>query len=198
CSRATGSISMSIPPSGNKGPNSPLDLKALIRSVPDFPRPGVMFRDITTLLKNPDALKAVVDGFVTAYHGRPVDKIAAIESRGFIVGAALAYRLHAGFGPIRKGGKLPAENFGQDYELEYGIDRLEMHRDALQQGERVLLVDDLIATGGTAEAALKLVGMAGGSVVGCAFIVDLPDLGGRARLEKLGYPVLALCQFPGH
>ena len=184
---------MSIPPSGSK-----LDLKALIRTVPDFPRAGVMFRDITTLLKNPDALHAVIDGFVTAYHGRPVDKIAAIESRGFIVGAALAYRLHAGFVPIRKGGKLPAENFGQDYELEYGKDRLEIHRDALQQGERVLLVDDLIATGGTAEAALKLVGIAGGSVVGCAFIVDLPDLGGRARLEKLGYPVLALCQFPGH
>jgi len=100
--------------------------------------------------------------------------------------------------PIRKGGKLPAENFGQDYELEYGVDRLEMHRDALQRGERVLLVDDLIGTGGTAEAALKLVSLAGASVVGCAFIVDLPDLGGRTRLEKLGYPVLALCQFPGH
>ena len=175
-----------------------MDLKALIRTVPDFPRAGVMFRDITTLLKNPDALKAVIDGFVMAYHGRPIDKIAAIESRGFIVGSALAYRMHAGFVPIRKGGKLPAENFGQDYELEYGVDRLEIHRDAVQQGERVLLVDDLIATGGTAEAALKLIGIAGGSVVGCAFIVDLPDLGGRARLEKLGYPVLALCQFPGH
>ena len=184
---------MSIPPGGNK-----LDLKSLIRTVPDFPRPGVMFRDITTLLKNPDALKAVIDGFATAYHGRPIDKIAAIESRGFIVGAALAYRMNAGFVPIRKGGKLPAENFGQDYELEYGVDRLEMHRDALQHGERVLVVDDLIATGGTAEAALKLVGIAGGSVVGCAFIVDLPDLGGRARLEKLGYPIFALCQFPGH
>ena len=165
-----------------------IDLKALIRTVPDFPKPGVMFRDITTLLKHPDALHAVVDGFVAAYHGRPIDKIAAIESRGFIVGAALAYRLRAGFVPIRKGGKLPAENFGQDYELEYGVDRLEMHRDALQHGERVLLVDDLIATGGTAEAALKLIGTAGGSVVGCAFIVDLPDLGGRARLENRGFP----------
>jgi len=184
---------MSIPPSGNK-----LDLKALIRTVPDFPRPGVMFRDITTLLKNPDALEAVIDGFASAYHGRPIDKIAAIESRGFIVGAALAYRMHAGFVPIRKGGKLPAENFGQDYELEYGVDRLEMHRDALRNGERVLLVDDLIATGGTAEAALKLVGSAGRSVVGCAFIVDLIDLGGRVRLEEMGHPVLALCQFSGH
>jgi adenine phosphoribosyltransferase len=175
-----------------------IDLKALIRTVPDFPRPGVMFRDITTLLKHPDALRAVVDGFVAAYHGRPIDKIAAIESRGFIVGAALAYRLRAGFVPIRKGGKLPAENFGQDYELEYGVDRLEVHRDGIQRGERVLLVDDLIATGGTAEAALKLIGIAGGSVVGCAFIVDLPDLGGRARLERSGFPVLALCQFAGH
>jgi hypothetical protein len=108
-----------------------LDLKTLIRTVPDFPRPGVMFRDITTLLKHPDALHAVVEGFVAAYHGRPIDKIAAIESRGFIVGAALAYRLRAGFVPIRKAGKLPAENFGQDYELEYGVDRLEVHRDAI-------------------------------------------------------------------
>jgi adenine phosphoribosyltransferase len=157
-----------------------------------------VFRDITTLLKHPEALHAVVEGFVTAYHGRPIDKVAAIESRGFIVGAALAYRLRAGFVPIRKGGKLPAENFGQDYALEYGVDRLEVHRDGIQRGERVLLVDDLIATGGTAEAALKLIGIAGGAVVGCAFIVDLPDLGGRAKLEKLGFPVLALCQFPGH
>jgi adenine phosphoribosyltransferase len=157
-----------------------------------------MFRDITTLLKHPDALHAVVEGFVTAYPARAIDKIAAIESRGFIVGAALAYRLRAGFVPIRKGGKLPAENFGQDYELEYGVDRLELHRDGIQRGERVLLVDDLIATGGTAEAALKLIGFAGGSVVGCAFIVDLPDLGGRARLESRGFSVLALCQFPGH
>ena len=174
-----------------------MDLKALIRTVPDFPRAGVMFRDITTLLKNPIAFKAVVDGFVKAYHGQPVDKIAAIESRGFIVGAALAYRMQAGFVPIRKGGKLPAENFGQDYELEYGVDRLEMHRDALQRGERVLLVDDLIGTGGTAEAALKLVSLAGASVVGCAFIVDLPDLGGSRRLRERGARVHALCEFEG-
>ena len=175
-----------------------MDLKALIRTVPDFPRPGVMFRDITTLLKNPDALRAVIDGFVRAYHGQPVDKIAAIESRGFIIGAAVAHRLHVGFVPIRKAGKLPAENFGQDYELEYGADRLEVHRDGIEAGERVLLVDDLIATGGTAEAALKLIDIAGGSVVGCAFVIDLPDLGGRARLQTLGYPVLALCEFAGH
>ena len=175
-----------------------LDLKALIRTIPDFPKPGVQFRDITTLLKRGDAFHAVVEQFAKVYRGPPVDKIAAIESRGFIVGSALAYALKVGFVPIRKQGKLPAENFGQDYALEYGTDRLEIHRDAISRGERVLLVDDLIATGGTAEAALKLIGMAGGAVVGCAFIVDLPDLGGRSRLAKLGYPVLALCQFPGH
>ena len=156
-----------------------IDIEALIRSVPDFPKSGVMFRDITTLLKNPDALEAVIDGFASAYHGRPIDKIAAIESRGFIVGAALAYRMNAGFVPIRKGGKLPAENFGQDYELEYGVDRLEMHRDAMGNGERVLLVDVLIATGGTAEAALKLVG------VGRRLRVHRrPDRPGRPRAAR--------------
>jgi adenine phosphoribosyltransferase len=175
-----------------------LDLKALIRTVPGFPKPGVQFRDITTLLKQGEAFHAVVEQFAKVYRGPPIDKLAAIESRGFIVGAALAYALKVGFVPIRKQGRLPAENFGQDYELEYGADRLEVHRDAMERGERVLLVDDLIATGGTAEAALKLIGMAGATVVGCAFIVDLPDLGGRAKLERLGYPVLALCQVPGH
>ncbi len=175
-----------------------IDIRALIRTIPDFPKPGVMFRDITTLLKQADAFHAVIENLGGAYSGRPIDKIAAIESRGFIIGAALAYKLKVGFVPIRKQGKLPAENFGQDYHLEYGVDRLEVHRDGVQHGERVLLVDDLIATGGTAEAALKLIGMAGGSVAGCAFVIDLPDLGGRQMLESLGYPVLALCQFPGH
>lgn len=174
-----------------------LDLKSLIRTVPDFPKPGVQFRDITTLLKQGDAFHAVVEQFVKVYRGPPVAKIAAVESRGFIVGAALAFALKVGFVPIRKQGKLPAENFGQDYALEYGTDRLEIHRDAIRRGERVLLVDDLIATGGTAEASLKLLDMAGGTVVGCAFIVDLIDLGGRARLERQGYPVFALCQFQG-
>jgi adenine phosphoribosyltransferase len=175
-----------------------IDIKALIRTVPDFPIPGVLFRDITTLLKDAAGFGAVVEKLGSAYRGRRIDKIAAIESRGFIIGAALAHELGVGFVPIRKPGKLPAENFGHDYQLEYGADRLEMHRDALGHDEHVLLVDDLIATGGTAEAALRLIGMAGASVVGCAFVVDLPDLGGRERLEKLGYPVLALCQFPGH
>jgi adenine phosphoribosyltransferase len=174
------------------------DIKTLIRTVPDFPKPGVQFRDITTLLKNADGFRTVIERFQSAYRDVEIDKVAAIESRGFIMGAALAYALGVGFVPIRKGGKLPAENFGQDYQLEYGTDRLEMHSDAVQSGERVLLVDDLIATGGTAEAALRLIGIARGSVVGCAFVIDLPDLGGRTRLARLGYPVLALCQFAGH
>jgi adenine phosphoribosyltransferase len=175
-----------------------IDIKALIRTVPNFPRPGVLFRDITTLLKHADGFSAVVDKLGGAYRECPIDKIAAIESRGFIIGAALAYKLNVGFVPLRKRGKLPAENFGHDYELEYGADRLEVHQDGIQRGERVLLVDDVIATGGTAEAALRLIMMAGGSVVGCAFVVDLPELGGRKKLETLGHAVLALCEFPGH
>jgi len=175
-----------------------MDLTTLIRTVPDFPRPGVLFRDITTLLKDAQGFRYVIEKFAAAYGDKHVDKVAAIESRGFIIGAALAHELRVGFVPIRKGGKLPAENFGQDYQLEYGSGRLEIHSDAIQPNERVLLVDDLIATGGTAEAALRLIHVAHGSVVGCAFVIDLPDLGGRTRLERLGYPVLALCQFAGH
>ena len=175
-----------------------IDIKALIRTVPDFPKPGVLFRDITTLLKDADGFNAVVEKLAAPYRERAIDKIAGIESRGFIIGAALAYELNVGFVPVRKSGKLPAENFGHDYELEYGADRLEIHRDAIQRGERVLLVDDLIATGGTAEAALKLIAMAGGTSAGCAFVVALPDLGGRARLERLGHDVVALCEFAGH
>jgi adenine phosphoribosyltransferase len=175
-----------------------IDIKALIRTIPNFPRAGVLFRDITTLLKDARGFSALVDKLADAYRQRPIDKIAAIESRGFIVGAPLAYKLNVGFVPVRKRGKLPAENFGHDYELEYGTDRLEVHQDAIRRGECVLLVDDVIATGGTAEAALTLVRIAGGSVVGCAFVVDLPDLGGRKKLETLGHDVLALCQFAGH
>jgi len=175
-----------------------IDIAALIRTVPDFPGPGVQFRDITTLLKHAEGFRAVLQRLTAAYRAQRIDKIAGIESRGFIIGAALAHALRTGFVPIRKAGKLPAENFGHDYELEYGSDRLELHKDAIARGERVLLVDDLVATGGTAEAALKLIGMAGGSVVGCAFVIDLPDLGGRKRIEKLGAPVLALCEFAGH
>src|SRR5215471_20056427 len=172
-----------------------MDISTLIRTVPDFPKPGVLFRDITTLLKDADGFHTIIEKFGTAYRDLQVDKIAAIESRGFIIGAALAYKLNVGFVPIRKAGKLPAENFGQDYQLEYGSDRLEMHRDGIQTTERVVLVDDLIATGGTAGAALRLIEIAGGLVVGCAFVLDLPDLGGRAKLERLGYPVYVLCRF---
>ena len=175
-----------------------MDIKSLIRTIPDFPKPGVMFRDITTLLKHTEGFRSTIDQLVGKYRGVKIDKVVGIESRGFIIGAALAYHLKAGFIPIRKKGKLPGENFGHDYELEYGTDRLEIHTDAIQTGEKVLLVDDLIATGGTAEAAAKLIGKTGGQIVGCAFVIDLPDLGGRKRLEKLGHGVVALCEFEGH
>jgi len=176
--------------------NDALDLKSLVRTVRDFPRPGVQFRDITTLLKRADALRAVVERLAAHYRDASIDKVAAIESRGFMIGAPVALELGAGLVPIRKKGKLPAENFGQDYALEYGTDRLEMHRDAIARGERVLLVDDLIATGGTAQAAVELIGVAGGTIAGCAFVIDLPDLGGRTRLERRGVTIFALCEFP--
>ncbi|MFI4922810.1 MAG: adenine phosphoribosyltransferase [Burkholderiales bacterium] len=175
-----------------------MDIKSLIRTIPDFPKHGVMFRDITTLLKNTEGFRSTIDQLVVKYRGVKIDKVAGIESRGFIIGAVLAYHLKAGFVPIRKKGKLPGENFGHDYELEYGTDRLEIHTDAILKGEKVLLVDDLIATGGTAIATVKLIGKTGGRIVGCAFVIDLPDLGGRKRLEKLGHSVVALCQFEGH
>jgi adenine phosphoribosyltransferase len=178
--------------------NDDIDVKRLIRTIPDFPKPGVQFRDITTLLKDARGFRAVIDRMADAYRGIAVDKVAAVESRGFMIGAALAYALGAGLVPIRKHGKLPAENFGQDYDLEYGADRLEVHRDAIGRGERLLLVDDLLATGGTAEAALSLIGLGQASVVGCAFVIDLPDLGGRERLERRGHRVVALCEFAGH
>ena len=175
-----------------------LNIKSLIRTIPDFPKHGVMFRDITTLLKDTEGFRSTIDQLVGKYRGVKIDKVAGIESRGFIIGAVLAYHLKAGFVPVRKKGKLPGENFGHDYELEYGTDRLEIHTDAILKGEKVLLVDDLIATGGTAVATVKLIGKTGGRIVGCAFVVDLPDLGGRKRLEKLGHSVVALCEFEGH
>ncbi|HXX12393.1 MAG TPA: adenine phosphoribosyltransferase [Burkholderiales bacterium] len=175
-----------------------MSIKSLIRTIPHYPKQGVMFRDITTLLKDPVGLQLTIGDLVQRYEGQSIDKVAGIESRGFIVGAALAFQLRAGFVPLRKRGKLPAQTLGQDYELEYGADRLEMHVDALAKGERVLLVDDLIATGGTAEAAVKLVEDAGASIVECAFIVELLELGGRRRLEGLGHTVFALVAFEGH
>jgi len=174
-----------------------MPIKSKIRTVPDYPKQGIMFRDITTLLKDPVGLRLTVDELLRRYQDVRIDKIAGIESRGFILGAPLAYAMGKGFVPIRKKGKLPAETIGHDYELEYGTDRIEIHTDAISQGEKVLLVDDLIATGGTAEAACKLINKMGGHIVECCFAIDLPDIGGRARLEKLGQKVFALCEFEG-
>lgn len=154
-----------------------------------------MFRDVTTLLKDPVGLRTTIQEIVKRHLASKIDKVAGIESRGFIIGAPVAYALGVGFVPIRKPGKLPAETIGCEYQLEYGSDRIEIHVDAIQQGERVLLVDDLIATGGTMEAAIKLIQEAGGEIVECCFVVDLPDIGGRARLEKKGQKVFALCEF---
>jgi adenine phosphoribosyltransferase len=174
-----------------------MPIKSRIRTVPHYPKPGVMFRDITTLLKDPVGFQVTINELAKRYAGVKIDRVAGIEARGFIVGAALAYQLGVGFVPIRKKGKLPAETIGHDYELEYGTDRIEMHVDAVSQSERVLLVDDLIATGGTAEAACKLIASMGGQIVECCFVIDLPDLGGRARLEKHGHKVFSLCEFEG-
>jgi adenine phosphoribosyltransferase len=172
-----------------------MTLKSLVRTIPHYPKPGVMFRDITTLLKDAHGFRHAVDELAARYRDRGIDRVAAIESRGFIIGAPLAYAIGAGFVPLRKRGKLPAETLGHDYELEYGADRIEMHVDAVAPGDAVLVADDLIATGGTAEAAMKLVEGAGGRVVECCFVIDLPALGGRARLEALGYAVHALMSF---
>ena len=174
-----------------------MPVKSRIRTVPHYPKQGIMFRDITTLLKDPIGLRVTIDELVRRYKDMKIDKIAGIESRGFILGAPLAFALGKGFIPIRKQGKLPAETIGHDYELEYGTDRIEIHTDAIDKGEKVLLVDDLIATGGTAEAACKLIEKMGGQIVECCFVIDLPDIGGRARLEKHGHKVFALCEFEG-
>lgn len=176
---------------------SRMPIKSRIRTVPHYPKHGVMFRDITTLFKDPVGFRVTINELVNRYTGVKIDRIAGIEARGFIVGSALAFQLGVGFIPIRKKGKLPAETVGHDYELEYGTDRIEMHVDAISQGDQVLLVDDLIATGGTAVAASDLIESMGGKIVECCFVIDLPDLGGRARLEKLGHKVFSLCDFKG-
>ena len=169
------------------------DLKAHIREIPDFPKPGILFYDITTLLQDPLALRMTVDRFVWFFSGQRVDKVVGIESRGFMFGPIVAYNLNAGFVPIRKPGKLPYQTVRETYELEYGSDSIEMHRDAVKPGDRVLIVDDLIATGGTARAAAKLVESVGGTVAGCGFIVELTFLPGREKLE--GYDVESLIRY---
>jgi len=174
-----------------------MPIKSRIRTVPHYPKPGILFRDITTLLKDPVGLQLTIGELVKRYKGQKIDRIAGIESRGFIIGAALAVQLGLGFVPVRKKGKLPGKTIGHDYALEYGTDRIEMHVDAVSPGEHILLIDDLIATGGTAEAGVKLIESMGGTIVECGFVIDLPDLGGRARLERMGHSVFALCAFEG-
>lgn len=174
-----------------------LDLKGLVRTIPDYPKPGVQFRDVTTLLGHANGFRACVEGLVAPFTNRRVEAVAGIEARGFILGGAVADRLRCGFVPIRKKGKLPAKAIGQDYELEYGIDVIEVHEDAIASGEPVLLVDDLIATGGTAEAAVKLLRRLNAEVIGATFVIELPDLGGCAKLTKLGVQCHSLMSFEG-
>ena len=174
------------------------DLKAAIRTIPDYPKPGIMFRDITTLLGNARAFRRAVDELVQPWAGQKIDKVAGIEARGFIIGGAVAHQGSAGFVPIRKKDKLPHTTVRIAYSLEYGLDEMEMHEDAVAKGERVILVDDLIATGGTAEGAVKLLRQMGAEVVAACFMVDLPDLGGAEKLRKLGVPVRTLVTFEGH
>lgn len=171
-----------------------MDLKALIRDVPDFPKPGIMFRDITTLLRNPDGLRYTVDSLALAFSDLPVDYILGMESRGFIFGAPLAYQMKRGFVLVRKPGKLPTEVHQAEYELEYGTDQLEIHRDALEPGSRVLVVDDLIATGGTACATADLIHKADCKIAGFGFVIELSELGGRKRLPS-DVPVVSLVQY---
>jgi adenine phosphoribosyltransferase len=175
-----------------------MNLKDTIRTIPDYPKPGIMFRDITTLLADARAFRRAIDELVQPYAGSKVSKVAGIEARGFILGGAVAHQMSAGFVPIRKKGKLPHETVSIAYSLEYGIDQMEMHKDAIVRGEKVVLVDDLIATGGTAEAACRLLTQMGAEIVAACFIIDLPELGGAKKIEKLGIPVRALMQFDGH
>ena len=179
--------------------DQPVDnLKSLVRTIPDYPKPGIMFRDVTTLFADPQGFKATVARLAEPYRTEPVDAVAGIEARGFILGGAVADRLGCGFIPVRKKGKLPHITVGQDYELEYGTDTIEVHEVAITTGERILIVDDLIATGGTAEAAIKLVQKIGGEVIGAAFVIDLPEIGGRAKLEAAGVACHVLMDFEGH
>ena len=174
------------------------DIKRYIRTIPDYPKPGILFRDITTLLADPHGFRATVDELMWPFLKQHIDFVVGIEARGFILGGAIAHELGTGFIPIRKKGKLPHHVIGRDYQLEYGVDTIEVHADALKKGDRILLIDDLIATGGTAAAAIDLVHDTGASVVAAAFIVDLPDLGGSDRLRERGVKLHTLVDFEGH
>jgi adenine phosphoribosyltransferase len=177
-----------------------LDTKTVqdyIRTIPDFPHEGILFRDVTTLFRDPRGFRLAVDQLLAPFVGQRIDLVAGLEARGFILGGAVAHQLSKGFVPIRKKGKLPGKTIEQDYLLEYGSATVEMHDDAVEAGHKVLLVDDLLATGGTAEAGIRLIERLGGEVIGCAFVVDLPDLGGRKKLEDMGVPTHAICTYAG-
>lgn len=172
-------------------------VKDYIRTIADFPHEGILFRDVTTLFADARGFRMAIDQLLHPYAGMRIDKVVGLEARGFIIGGALAHQLSVGFVPVRKKGKLPGAVISQAYTLEYGEAVMEIHDDALTAGERVLIVDDLLATGGTAEAGIRLVERLGAEVIGCAFIIDLPDLGGRKRLEALGMKTHVLCEFEG-
>jgi adenine phosphoribosyltransferase len=174
-----------------------VDLKSIIRTIPNYPKDGVMFRDITTLWQDAGGFRHVIDQLVWPYAGVRIDKVAGIEARGFVLGGAIAHQLSVGFVPVRKKGKLPWHVIGEDYELEYGTDTVEIHTDAVTSGDNILLVDDLIATGGTAAAAIELLRRAKGTVIGAAFVIDLPEIGGSKRIEAMGVNVRTLCEFEG-
>ena len=176
----------------------PLDLKALVRTIPDYPKKGILFRDITTLIENPEGFKESVERIASQYRGKGITHVAGIEARGFIFGAGVAIALGVGFIPVRKKGKLPGETIGQNYALEYGVDTIEIHADVLKAGDKVLLVDDLIATGGTALAAVSLLRRTGATVDDAAFVIDLPEIGGAAKLKAERIDVTALMAFEGH
>ena len=173
-------------------------VKDYIRTIPNFPHAGIMFRDVTTLFNDPDGFQLAIKQLVAPYLEQKIDKVAGLEARGFILGGAVAYHMGCGFVPIRKQGKLPRSVISQDYKLEYGQAVLELHEDAIEAGETVLVVDDLLATGGTAEAGVKLIERLGGDVTACAFVIDLPELGGSQKLQAMGLPLHILCSFEGH
>ena len=172
-------------------------VKDYIRTIVDFPHEGIMFRDVTTLFADPRGFRMCIDQMLHPYAGQPIDKVVGLEARGFILGGAIAHQLGTGFVPVRKKGKLPGTTISQDYKLEYGEAIVEIHDDAIEAGERILVVDDLLATGGTAEAGIKLIDRLGGDIVGCSFIVDLPELGGREKLQSMNMDVQVLCEFDG-